>query len=258
MNKLGKIVGKRFLEIPAGPDYNRPHPHTSVGIEIEVERIGGVRLGPDFKRWTTTTEGSLINGVEFVSDPVWGTAIADALDEIDAYFKEALPYVSFRCSVHIHVNVLDMPTDRLLDLLRLGIIYEPAFFRLHDGRRDNIFCVPVASSYKIQQGYATAFRYLRTGRNFDSNVVPSKYAATNINNLTSLGTIEYRHMAGSVDIQRISDWIDVLLQLKTAALLEADIYDPVDVWGEMLDKLTIEDSDISEGNTIINHLNIWR
>ena len=258
MNKLGKIVGKRFLEIPAGPDYSRPHPHTSVGIEIEVEKVGSRMFGPDFKRWTTTSEGSLVNGVEFVSDPVWGTAITDALDEIKAYFKEALPYVSFRCSVHIHVNVLDMPTDRLLDLLRLGILYEPSFFRLHEGRRDNIFCVPVASSYKIQQGYAAAAGHLVRGRNFDSNVVPSKYAAINLNNLTSLGTIEYRHMAGSVDVQRISDWIDVLLQLKTAALLEADIYDPDDVWGEMRDRLTIEDSDIEEGRIIINHLSIWR
>ena len=75
--KLGHIVGKRFTEIPAGLDYSRPHPHTSVGIEIEVEKVP--RIPPDFKRWTVNSDGSLINGLEYISDPVWGTAITDAL-----------------------------------------------------------------------------------------------------------------------------------------------------------------------------------
>jgi hypothetical protein len=254
---LAHLVGRRLCEIPAGPDYTRPHPHTSVGIEIEVEKMPA--RPPDFKRWTVdNNEGSLINGLEYVSDPVWGTAITDALNEIGQYFEEHRPYVSFRCSVHIHVNVLDMAIPNLKRLLELGVIYEPSFFRLHDTRRDNIFCVPTASSYKIQQGLAAVMKHLGNGAVADGGYIPSKYAAININNLGSLGTIEYRHMAGSINMQEISDWIDILLQMKTAALLNEDIYDPSEVWGSLRDKLDIRPEDLDNGRNIINHLSIWR
>ncbi len=106
MKKISNIVNRRLPEIPVAPDDRRPHPHTSVGIEVEVE---GVQVDEfESKRWKVVKEGSLQNGVEFVSDPVWGTAIVDALDELTEFFGQNPPYISYQTSVHIHDNVLDM------------------------------------------------------------------------------------------------------------------------------------------------------
>lgn len=264
--KVSQLVGVRMSEIPVGLDFSRPHPHTSVGIEVEVEDLSD--QPPEMKRWTTTTDGSLVNGTEFVSDPVWGTAITDALVELSDVFKVLKPKTSFRCSTHIHMNILDLMLPQLRRLIYLGVLYEPAFFRMHNQRLDNIFCVPVAASYRIQAAYVTVLEELedrssislRPRRGSREHWLQSKYAAINPNNITTLGTIEYRHMGGVIDPALISDWIDILLQLKTSALLleDEEIYNPEEVWGEYRNRLDIRDEDIVSGRSIINHFSIWR
>ena len=267
MKRLQDIVGKRLNEWSVGPDYQRPHPHTSVGIEVEVE---GARnpSAHELKRWHTVADGSLQGGIEFVSDPVWGTSITDALEELDAYFKKHEPYVSFRCSVHVHVNMLDMETTELIQFIKLYLMYEPALFRFHGdiikagelslGRRyENIFCTPAAESVVIQKAYARLISHLNKD-GLDRGYTSSKYCAMNANCLSTLGTLEFRHMAGTTDMHQISQWIDVLLQLKVAALLGEDPTNAAAVWGPYERVLDIRPEDLEEGQSIIENLNMWR
>ena len=66
--KLGQMVGKRLPEFAVGPDQARPHPHTSVGIEVECEGITIYEACRwESKRWRAVEEGSIQNGCEFVS-----------------------------------------------------------------------------------------------------------------------------------------------------------------------------------------------
>ncbi len=259
MFKLSQIVGRNLREIPVGPDYTRPHPHSSVGIEVEVEGIRGL-MRDGMKRWRVdTNEGSLVNGVEFISEPVWGTAITDSLEELGEFFEQHPPHISFRTSVHVHLNVLDMDDEQLQHMIRLYLMYERALFRLHDkwNRAECIFCVPAASSVVIQQGYSQLFQHLKRGT-VDRGYVPWKYSALNTNCLRELGTLEFRHMGGTSDMNEISHWINILLQLKVAALLDEPIDNPKEVWGEYHNALIITDEDMAIGHQLIQRLNIWR
>lgn len=257
MAKMSEIIGRQLAEFSVGPDYTRPHPHTSVGIEVELERIVDP---PQFlKRWHLERDGSLQNGTEFISEPVWGTAITDALVELEEFLDTEKPLVSFRTSVHVHVNMLDMQAAGMARMLKGYLLYEPALFRLHEdwNRHNNIFCVPARESVIIQKGYGMLLRDLERGH-VSTGYINSKYSALNPNCLRSLGTLEFRHMGGTTDVKKISDWIDILLQLKTAAILEADMSDPKDVWGDLHDKLDVRPDDLIEGQSIINKIRMWR
>lgn len=256
---IGAQLGRRFPEIPAVADEQRPQPHTSVGIEIEVE---GVRVRDmPFKRWSIDdTEGSLINGVELVSDPVFGTAITDALNEMDEFLKDQEPYFSFRTSIHIHVNVLDMDSPQLKRLIQLGVLYEPALFHLHQDRLHNPFCVPTQESVLIQRSLGTLIEYLDRNRagSFRESL-RSKYSACNINSLRKFGTFEYRHMGGTSDMGAVSNWINILLQMKAAALdTTISIYDTRAIWGKMIDQIHITPAQIERGKHLINYIETWR
>ena len=256
MTKLSTIFDKRLAEIPVVPDLARPHPHTSVGIEIELEgTFPNVR---DMKRWRAVQDGSLVGGVEFVSEPVWGTAISDALEEIDIILGNSEPVISFRTSTHIHINCLDITEHQLVKMIHLYILYELPIFRMHEGRTDNIFCVPAYSSVAIQKAYAALFDYV-TGNGRGQWALRSKYAALNINSLNTFGTLEFRHMAGCLDMGKVSDWINMLLQLKVAALRDdVDINDPRDVWGSQFKNLDIKQGDLEKGHQMIESINMWR
>jgi len=258
-SRLSDMIGHRLNEIPVGPDYTRPHPHSSVGIEVEVE---GIREYRDtfFKRWRIDeNEGSLVNGIEFISEPVWGTAITDTLEELADFFAIHPPYISFRTSVHVHLNVLDLTPKQLKRMIELYLVYEPALFRLHDkwDRGNCIFCVPAHQSVVIQQGYSGLFRDLDKG-GVNAAYSPWKYSALNTNCLRTLGTLEFRHMGGTDDMNEVSNWIDVLLQLKVAAILDEPLFEPAEVWQEQLPKLTITDEDLTKGKRLVDYLNIWR
>ena len=254
--KIQEILGRRLNEFAVGPDWTRPLPHTSVGIEVEVEGDAGNANG--LKYWTTVNDGSLQGGIEYVSEPVWGTAITGALEELGQQFKLYRPYASFRTSVHVHLNCLDLPVDALIHLLKLYLMYEIPLFRLHENRYNNIFCIPAAEAIGILKGYADCINMLEGDMHIPNGYIKTKYSALNINPLRQLGTIEFRHMGGTVDMNDIDKWIDIILQLKCAALLGEPLDSPEDVWGEYLPLLDIKPADLETGRRIINRLDIWR
>ena len=256
--KLARIIGKKLSEIPMAPDIKRPHPHTSVGIEVEVENVFRFQ-NIEWKRWSTVTEGSILDGIEFVSEPVWGTAITDALDELGDYLETQEPNISFRTSVHIHMNVLDISKEQLSNLIELYLAYEPTLFRLHQeyDRANCVFCIPAYNSHVITKGYGQLLKDLKHDQ-VRGAYIPCKYSAMNINCLSSLGTLEFRQMGGTTDMNKISDWINILLQLKVAAIKGVDYKKPSEVWGSYEKLLDIKEDDLSLGKRSLSFLNLWR
>jgi len=255
--KMSKITGRELPQFKVTTDPARPS-DTAVGIEIEVENI---RDEGQFKfnLWDMIHDGSIVNGIEFVSKPIWGTAIKDALDEIREVFKTNDPYLSFRTSVHVHINVLDIDHDQVEHLVLLYLLYEPALFRLHEawGRYDNIFCVPARKSIKVQDGYAKLLSDLSQGR-VRQDYVGYKYSALNPNSLARFGTMEFRHMGGTADMDEIDQWVNILLQLKSAADRQTTITEPRAVFSEYYDLLDIRDEDITDGVQLIEYIQMKR
>jgi hypothetical protein len=252
---ISKLVGKTLNETPIQPDPSRPLESSSVGIEVEVEGIDP--YNDEFVFWRIAGDGSLQGGVEFISQPVWGTGITSALSELDTCLKKHKPYLSFRTSVHVHVNALDLDTNQLIHFIKLYLMYEPALFRLHKewNRYENIFCVPAMKSTAIQRGYLNLLYDLENEQLRDS-YVSYKYSALNPNSLTRFGTLEFRHMGGCCDVDKIDRWINILLQLKSAAIDQTDITKSSDVFQNLHSSMNIKANDLVEGREMLEFIQL--
>ncbi len=197
--------------------YHFIYDNALIGIEIELENY----LHPiDVETfWEIKTDGSLRNnGIEFVSHPLRTRFVPYALQYLcDELFKENEPTFSNRTSVHIHLNVRDFSKERLKVFLLLYCIFEKHFFNVAGTKRENnIFCVPL---YKTEQPINLKY--------FDNAVKHwNKYNALNLacilgsaeESIKKYGTVEFRHLYGTLDPIILYPWIDSILHLRQASL----------------------------------------
>lgn len=186
--------------------------NTLVGIEIEVENI----TNPPYLTyyWKSTTDGSLRNnGIEYVSIPLRTSQVEHAV----TYLNQQLlatnePEFSPRTSVHVHLNVRDFTWEQVKVFVLLYALFERHFFHFAGRSRENsVFCVPL---YKTSQLSAI----------FDIESEPKwhKYNALNLapiygdmgENLKRYGTIEFRHLFGTLDTATIIQWINNICCLR--------------------------------------------
>lgn len=202
-------------------------PYCNVGLEVELEGLpvrSRLLVSP---YWATVNDGSLRDGgAEWkFSEPLFGKDIELALFDMDAHIKKLRnkPTTSSRTSVHVHLDVRDMDTQQLATLLAVYAIFEKTFIHYHGGTRsDNAFATPW---YKTQMYYlhaGTALFNESIGVTTDLLQKFSKYSALNIKSLFAFGTIEFRHMPGCYDIDKIAEWIDIIMHLKKHAMETPD------------------------------------
>lgn len=174
-----------------------------IGIEVEVENVA-TRDALNAV-WMVKEDGSLRNsGSEFVTHPIEAHYAPAALQHL---MKEALDpqcHFSPRTSVHIHLNVQDMDTSQVIDLVLLYSVYEKILYRFAGrGRIKNIYCVPIVETALMRW-------FLERGMNDQW----SKYTGLNLCTLRNFGTLEFRHMHGTFDVEKLSNWIGMITSLK--------------------------------------------
>ena len=218
---------RNYEELQPKPQFDVVYKTALVGIEIECENITNQPYMEYY--WSKKADGSLRNsGVEFVSIPLRASQVEYALD----YLKNRVvlagndPDFSPRTSVHVHLNVRDMSLDQVKTLVLLYALFEKHFFNLVGSRREqSIFCVPLYRS-----GQLSTLRKLAP-----YSAKWHKYNAINLasifgdDDVTRLGTIEFRHMYGTFDKQIIIPWINTILKLREASLKYS--------YTELLDKI---------------------
>lgn len=176
-----------------------------IGIEVEVENY---QLVQEPKRtWIITDDGSLRNnGIEYITKPIPANIAPAALHNLlDESLSQKCCF-SPRTSVHVHVNCLDMPIEKIPTVVLLYAAFEELFYRFTGrSRNKNIFCVPLMD---------TALLYAISHKQW--NVLPgswSKYSGLNLCPLIEKGTLEFRHMHGTRDVVKLTTWIDLLTKL---------------------------------------------
>lgn len=178
-----------------------------LGIECEIESIRDYNnISTAF--WNPTQDGSLRNnGMEFISIPL---AIDEALPvfsnlHASLKFKNKEEAFSQRTSTHIHVNVLDFTKEQVRTFMLLYALFEECFFGLVDpNRRHNIHCVPLTETF-LPQVY-----------NQDLNALLNnwhKYTAFNLIPVSAQGTVEFRHLQGTNDVQLLQEWLGTINNL---------------------------------------------
>lgn len=205
-----------------------------VGIEVEVEgiltnsRVGAIRnLDKDLVGylWSNTEDGSLRNnGREFVSIPICGDAIEYSLTHLSQFLEKSKDCkgheFSDRTSIHVHVNARDLTLEQLASWILLYIAVEPVLYNFCGGNRHkNIFCVPVNQAHSLEE-YINYFVYNAESNSrstFDVLNTWKKYCGFNLKPLHKYGTVEFRHMIGTMDVPKLLVWIDMLLMLRKYA-----------------------------------------
>ena len=181
-----------------------PDPVLLYGLELEIERAS---FDWEISGFRATEDGSLRNnGVEFISAPMDYGQMTHGLQ---AFFKNASTdsrCYSERTSIHVHTNCLDLTVPQLTSLLMMYQVVEDLLFAWIGEERDkNIFCVPWSQTKLTHNVLANIEQFVSM-----SSVERNKYTALNLVPLRTQGTIEWRHMHGHDDIERILTWLRVI------------------------------------------------
>lgn len=221
--------------------FNRVYANT-IGLEIEVEgngKLGRPLAGLEDTVWRTHTDGSLRNylggSCEFVTNgPIDEKSVFDQVVTLNSTLKKngvVLLEESPRTSVHVHINCQLLSVDEMMQWLGVYILCEDRLLSyVGEGRRGNLFCLPLVRQRQVQSQVSGMFGLNRTTLNKDSkqNLAVSrlyspslervKYCALNVGRLPSFGTFEFRSLFGTVDPVIIQEWVDLLLAVRDFGL----------------------------------------
>lgn len=183
-------------------------PTWKLGIEVEVEKTQNVYITTKTNKiWKQKEDASLkIYGKEFVSCPIKAkyaeAALKTLLNDLMVGNAEFTP----RCSIHIHINARSLTLDQIKSILYIYVSVEDLLFNfVGEQRRKSIFCVPLKETqdlYFINKyiEHPTLINWL-------------KYTALNLLPMWKphMGTLEFRHLHGTYNIEKILTWINIIL-----------------------------------------------
>lgn len=177
---------------------------SKIGIEIEVENCTQ-NISNDI--WHSVPDSSLkVSGTEYVSSVLEKEAVRPALEHLYSSVnrlanKSAL--FSPRTSVHVHSDATWMSNaGELVPLIFFYLLQEDlmyAFVEPH--RRKNIFCVKTKETHYLRPQFLN--KHLRVQDLF-------KYAGFNLRSLGEHGTVEFRMLEGTYDINKIVTWVNFI------------------------------------------------
>lgn len=187
------------------------------GVEIELERASRCADYP-LPDWNMMGDGSLRNGgLEFVfNGPIPYGDVPYMLDTLHRHIAELSPDADAneRCSTHIHMDVRDLSTEQMVQVLLNYELIEPMLFHsMAAEREDNHFCVP---HYMTKDRNSAAANYLKQ---FNLNALyrdTHKYSAFNLRTIRDLTTMEWRHFPAVLPVTTVKQWVDMIEAFKNS------------------------------------------
>jgi hypothetical protein len=200
-----------------------------VGIEIECEGKGLSVV--DTEVWRSEADGSLrprggypeLCAEYVLRQPIAITAVKPALTELKHELRHAEFNFSSRCSVHVHVNVLDLEYQQLLAMIyAYYLLEEPFMTYCGKQRKGNNFCLRLSDAEGQLEAAMNLVKYGEQGIGFLQHDF-SRYSALNLEALQKYGSVEFRGMEGNIDVDRIDIWCNALVCLRNFAVAAGDI-----------------------------------
>ena len=182
------------------------------GMEVEVENVPDpVVICQKQPYWTITIDNSLRDyGYEFITPPLRADQFEGALKQLNYSLPNNCRFTP-RTSVHVHMNVRDLNIEQINSLILIYTVMEGVLFNWVGTRKDNVFCIPIIDTDYVQN-YITFV-------NDPRDMVESwnKYTAFNMQPVCTKGTVEFRHMYGTANVNVLLKWINILSKLKQFA-----------------------------------------
>lgn len=201
-----ELVGKGVKKYPG-----------QIGLEIECE--GTNLYTTPMRWWGTHVDPSLRpckghDPVEYtLKEPLSREDVTKALKYLEKGLKAsaAEPDLSYRTSVHVHLNVQNLTLKQILTFVSLYILFENVLTKFCGPTREgNLFCLraPDAGYWLYSINKMLVDQSLGSLCN-DSN----RYVACNLSSLTKFGSVEFRALRGTIDREVIEAWVDILLAI---------------------------------------------
>lgn len=176
-----------------------------MGVEEELEGFTAEDIQTASRHlaplWTSHQDGSLRNGgVEFVTNGgLGGQDLYSAFERLTHLLANVVEYQdTFRCSTHMHVDMLDFTVPQVVNFLLVYTACEPYLFE-HCGqyRRSSNFCVPVGDSLPFHKTLISTLYEDCVATRYSGRYT-NKYTALNLQPLFGsdrvrpIGTVEFR------------------------------------------------------------------
>lgn len=200
-----------------------------IGVEIELEGCDPNYGYPDkfFKYWSKHADHSLRNrgnkvAIEYVfNGGLHGKQVVDALNIFESEMNKMQPTVSWRCGLHVHMDVSAMTVDELLKFIFIYMMYEKAIFKyVGQKREESPFCVPLTSNSLSYDRLVRYIEYLNDGKPAATFQMFfnewHKYNAMNLAPIVRFGTVEFRQACADYKAENILNWINILLSIKAS------------------------------------------
>lgn len=188
----------------------------SVAIELELESKKEVY--PEAVGWKTDRDGSLrYYGIEMKSAaPVKEASLRAHLDNLLLGIKNydwILP--SPRTSTHVHVNTMGLTPIQIYTAACAYWFLEPYFFSLcDDSRKGNLFCLRLQDARGMVSLIEddienTCLNKVVPFRTFNNDA--HRYSSINFASLYKFGSLEFRGLHGTIDMDLIERWTKLCL-----------------------------------------------
>lgn len=205
------------------------NPDLIMGLELEVERCDKtmeVYQQELSKLWDVKTDGSLRgrnnghggivgNAFEFISKPAELKILIPELKEFFGKTKFSDENYSDRCSVHVHTNITNLTVHQVGTLFLTYSVVEDVLFKFINHykvldergkyRDTNIYCVP----WNQCRYNADMMRKMFSDVDYTFKHW-QKYTALNILPSRTLGTVEWRHLHGTADMEKLELWLNLI------------------------------------------------
>jgi hypothetical protein len=198
------------------------------GVELEIENIThksgyGIVAAEIFEKinqniWSLERDGSLRPADwswEFISKPL---PMEYALAEMTALFAKfdfQDSNYSDRTSVHVHTNVVDFTQAQIASLALVYTVFEDVLFHYANHHKEKteygycrdtgVYCIPWNQCRMNVE-------FVRKMFNDPKSAVKNwqKYTALNMLPIATQGTVEWRHMHGTNDMEKLKTWFNLI------------------------------------------------
>lgn len=191
-----------------------------IGLEIEVEGRNLPRLA---KYWRNEQDGSLKGEetAEYVlSKPSDLNGVRTALDYLNKCYiaQETIVDDTVRAGVHVHINCQHLTMTQLYNFITIYLLLENLLVKwCGEYREGNLFCLRACDAewmLSIIRAAATSNKKaFRTMFHRDE----LRYASMNLKALGDYGSLEFRAMRGTRDLDLIYTWAETLFNLRQFA-----------------------------------------
>jgi hypothetical protein len=168
--------------------------------------------------WKVVTDGSVLGGAEVVSPILRGEAgIAEARRVCEALTAASIK-VDRRCGYHVHVGADDLTADAIRNLVKRYAAYEASIDAwMPASRRNNPYCKSVANHAAVVDSIAgDAPREI-------ARRLRDRYMKLNLQSLWRQGTVEFRQHSGTVDADKVENWLRFCIAFVEASASTASV-----------------------------------